>query len=68
MKAKRVNIGSQIKKQLNGTKASISQIDTQDSQVLEHIEADMLYNAHQYQKVNILGVDVFIKVELENDN
>lgn len=67
MVPKRVNIKSEIKKQLNGTKPLIGKIDTQDAQVLAYIEADMVYNAHQYQTVNILGVDVFVKVELEND-
>ena len=62
MTEKRVNIASSIKRQLNGTKPSIAEIDTQDSAVLEHLEADMLYNTDKYAKVDILGVSVHVKI------
>lgn len=67
MTTKRVNISSSIKKQLNGEKPKTSNLDTQDAAVLEYLEADMLYNASKYTKVNILGVDVIVEVGVEYD-
>lgn len=60
--AKRTNIASAIKKQLNGEKPKTVRLDTESSLVLEHLEADVQYNADKYAKVNILGVDVIVKV------
>ena len=67
MAEKRTNISSLIKKQLNGEKPKTERLDTQSSAVLEYLEADMMYNAAKYTKVNILGVDVIVEVEIEND-
>jgi len=60
---KRKNIGSSIKQQLNGSKPVTDKIDTQDSLVLEHLEADIMYNPDSYTTVNVLGVDVIVKLE-----
>lgn len=63
---KRTNVKSLIKKQLNGTTPVTKDIDTQDHQVLEHIEADIMYNPDNYTKVEIFGVDVIVKVDKED--
>ena len=62
MTEKRVNIKALIKSQLNGNQPVTSRLDTQDSTILEYLEADMMYNADNYTKVNILGVDVHVKI------
>ena len=67
MTTKRVNITSLIKKQLNGTKPSTKNIDTQDSAVLEHLEADMMYNPDNYATVNIMGIDVVVPIKDDKD-
>ncbi len=62
MTEKRVNISSSIKRQLNGVKPKTTNIDTQDSSVLEHLEADMMYNPDKYVTVNIMGIDVIVPI------
>ena len=62
---KRTNIKSAIKKQLNGTSPVTENLDTQDHQVLEHLEADIMYNPDKYTKVVILGVEVIVKIDEE---
>lgn len=65
MTSKRTNISSSIKKQLNGEKPKTTRLDTQSASVLEHLEAEMVYNANKYTTVNILGVDVIVEVGVE---
>lgn len=67
MTTKRVNIASLIKKQLNGTKPSTRNIDTQDSSVLEHLEADIMHNPDNYATVNIMGIDVTVPIKDDTD-
>jgi|AntRauTorcE11897_2_1112592.scaffolds.fasta_scaffold01302_13 hypothetical protein len=62
MTSKRTNITSSIKKQLNGQKPKTMRLDTQNREVLEYLEAQMLYNADKYTKVDILGVEVIVKI------